>query len=89
MGRGRPKGSKNKPKAPEAPQKPQEPLISNEEQFDQLNKSDVAASSGKSTRSKIVAERKIVAESSPKKRVLHALQSAKWSSNKVSSCCLL
>ena len=40
MGRGRPKGSKNKPKSPEKTKK-SEPLISNEEQFDNLNKEEV------------------------------------------------
>ena len=43
MARGRPKGAKNKPKtaAAKSPKKPAVPLISNEEQFDNLNKEEV------------------------------------------------
>jgi len=62
MGRGRPKGSKNKPKTPEKIKKPTEPLISNEEQFDNLNKDEI--------RPKV----HVAPEISPKKRVLQSLQ---------------
>ena len=73
---GRPKGSKNKPKTPEEAKKSAEPLISNEEQFDNLNKGETSLTrAGRSRRT---------FESTPKKRALNALESVKWENNKVS-----
>ena len=71
---GRPKGSKNKAKTPEGPKKSTEPLISNEEQFDNLNKDEPVPRAGRSRRT---------FESTPKKRALSALESVKWENNKV------
>ena len=76
---GRPKGSKNKPKSPSSPKKPSEPLISNEEQFDQLNKGELQPRAGRSRRP---------IESTPKKRALSALETVKWENNKVCFRCI-
>jgi len=76
MGRGRPKGSKNKPKDVKTEvgaEKPGVPAISNEEQFDNLNKSQATATPSTNSSKPIRASStptKNGLESSPKKRVL-------------------